>query len=182
MFKIIPGRFREVGAATEKAEQYYQNWSRSIGANDSIKTLAKYYDVKYNDSPRFELLRRYVDSVDSGRMSPIAHFDLYEEYYKRIQEEVVGKTVNGITISGQTAHFLERVFGTGKDPKTGLPRNGVSIAEIIDCLDHPRSIGKVKADNQGRRSFVVFGETAAVSINADTGLLVQTNPRRDNRA
>ena len=106
----------------------------------------------------------------------MARFDLYEEYYKRIQEEIVGKTVNGITVSGQTAHFLERVFGTGKDPKTRLPRNGISIGEIIDCLDHPVSIGMVKADNQGRRSFVVFGETAAVSINADIGLLVQTNP------
>ena len=173
---------RQATTAAREAEQYYQNWSRSIGVNDSIKTLAKYYNVKYNDSPRFERLRRYVDSVDSGRMSPMARFDLYEEYYKRVQEEIVGKTVNGITVSGQTAHFLERVFGTGRDPKTRLPRNGVSIGEIIDCLDHPVSIGKVKADNQGRRSFVVFGETVAVSINADIGLLVQTNPRRDNRA
>lgn len=180
----LAGEFgvRQATTAAREAEQYYQNWSRSIGVNDSIKTLAKYYNVKYNDSPRFELLRRYADSVDSGRMSPMARFDLYEEYYKRIQEEIVGKTVNGITVSGQTAHFLERVFGTGRDPKTRLPRNGVSIGEIIDCLDHPVSFGKVKADDQGRRSFVVFGETAAVSINADTGLLVQTNPRRDNRA
>ena len=167
---------RQATTAAREAEQYYQKWSRSIGVNDSIKTLAKYYNVKYNDSPRFELLKRYADSVDSGRMSPMARFDLYEEYYKRIQEEIVGKTVNGITVSGQTAHFLERVFGTGRDPKTRLPRNGVSIGEIIDCLDHPVSIGKVKADDQGRRSFVVFGETATVSINADTGLLVQTNP------
>ena len=106
----------------------------------------------------------------------MAHFDLYEEYHRRIQEEIVGKNVNGIQIMGQTKHFLERVFGTMYDPKTGLPRSGVSIEGIRDCIENPVNILPVKEDETGRLSFTVEGNTAKVSINIDTGLLIQTNP------
>lgn len=109
----------------------------------------------------------------------MSHFDLYEEYHRKIQTEFVGKTVGGVTISGQTAHFLERVFGTMCDPKTGLHRNGVSLEEIQDCIENPVDILPVKTDVNGRRSFVVVGHTAKVSISADSGLLIQTNPWRE---
>ena len=157
-------------------EVFYRVWSKSIGINDAVKTLAEYYDVKYNDSARYELLESYIYSVANGRMSPMAHFDLYEEYHRRIQEEIVGKNVNGIQIMGQTKHFLERVFGTMYDPKTGLPRSGVSIEGIRDCIENPVNILPVKEDETGRLSFTVEGNTAKVSINIDTGLLIQTNP------
>lgn len=75
---------RQATTAAREAEQYYQNWSRSIGVNDSIKTLAKYYNVKYNDSPRLELLRRYAVDVAVGWISPLSHFDNYEALYNRI--------------------------------------------------------------------------------------------------
>ena len=168
--------YAHINEVDRQAEKFYQEWSKSMGVNDAIKTLAKYYDVKYNDSPRYELLKDYVNSVESGRMSPITHFDLYESHYGWIQREIVGTTVNGIEIKGQTAHFLERVFGTGQDPKTGKPRNGVTLEEIADCLKNPVHIAPIRIDSLGRKSFVVVGRTAKVSINADTGLLIQTNP------
>ena len=47
--------------------------------------------------------------------------------------ELLGKyTTNGIQITGQTGHFLERVFGTMIDPKTGLPRSGVAL--VVDVI------------------------------------------------
>ena len=111
-------------------------------------------------------------------MSPMSHFDLYEEYHARIQNEIVGKTVDGITITGQTSHFLERVFGTMTDPKTGLPRSGIQFQEMIDCISNPVSIGPIITDRNGERSFVVVGRRAKISINPDIGLLIQTNPWR----
>lgn len=169
----------QVASRSQKMEEFYRVWSKSIGINDAVKTLAEYYNVKYNDYARYELLESYVYSVVNGRMSPMAHFDLYEEYHRRIQEEIVGKKVNGIQISGQTKHFLERVFGTMYDPKTELTRSGVSIEEIRDCIANPVNILPVKTDVNGRRSFVVVGHTAKVSISVDTGLLIQTNPWRE---
>ena len=171
------GRSQAVSSIKE-AEQIYQNWSKSIGANDQIKTLAKYYDVKYNDSPRYELLKTYVRSVESGRMSPMVRFDLYEDYYRRIQTELVGKqTKSGITITGQSKHFLERVFGTMIDPKTHKPRSGVVLDVIIQCVTTSTDISDPVIRADGKRSIVILAEGIAVSVNPDTGILVQTNPK-----
>ena len=169
----------QASAAHVQAEEFYKNWSKSIGANDAIKTLAKYYDVKYNDSPRYELLKTYARSVESGRMSPMVHFDLYEEYHQRIQMELVGKyTTNGIQITGQTGHFLERVFGTMIDPKTGLPRSGVALEDVIQCVTSSTDIEDPVMKENGKMSVVIVGDRLAVSVNPDTGVLIQTNPRK----
>lgn len=164
--------------ASKEAEAFYREWSKSIGSEKAIKTLAKYYDVKYNDTPRYELLKTYVRSVESGKLSPMAHFDRYEEYYNRIQSELVGKqTTNGITITGQTKHFLERVFGTMIDPKTGRPRSGVSLDDVIQCVTKSTNIKEPTTKENGMTSVVIIGDNLAVSVNPETGKLVQTNPR-----
>ena len=48
--------WKQAGEADKAAKDYYAEWSKSMGVNSSIKTLAEYYDVKYNDPPRYELL------------------------------------------------------------------------------------------------------------------------------
>ena len=165
--------------ATRSAEDFYREWAKSIGSIDAIKTLANYYDIKYNDTPRYELLKAYVRSVKTGKMSPMVHFDRYEEYYQRIQNELVGKqTTSGIRITGQTRHFLERVFGTMRDPKTGHPRSGVELEDIFHCVTTSTNISQPILKENGKRSIVIIGENIAVSVNPDTGILVQTNPRK----
>lgn len=169
--------YPQANRADKEAEAFYQRWAKNLGIADSIKKLANYYDVKYNDTPRYELLQSYVRSVKSGKLSPMAHFDLYEEYYNRIQNELVGKqTTNGTKITGQTKHFLERVFGTMLDPGTGKPRSGVEFEDLIRCVLESTDFGKVKTQENGKRSFVIYGDKVAVSINPNTGELVQTNP------
>ena len=61
----------EAGKATWQAQEYYNVWSKSIGVKESIQTLAKYYDVKYNDFPRYELLQQYAKDVKSGWVWPL---------------------------------------------------------------------------------------------------------------
>lgn len=169
----------EAMRATRSAEDFYREWAKSIGSIDAIKTLANYYDIKYNDTPRYELLKAYVRSVKTGKMSPMVHFDRYEEYYQRIQNELVGKqTTSGIRITGQTRHFLERVFGTMRDPKTGHPRSGVELEDIFHCVTTSTNISQQILKENGKRSIVIIGENIAVSVNPDTGILVQTNPRK----
>lgn len=165
--------------ATRSAEDFYREWAKSIGSIDAIKTLANYYDVKYNDTPRYELLKAYVRSVESGMLSPMAHFDRYEEYYHRIQDDLVGKqTANEIVITGQTEHFLERVFGTMIDPKklkkdhVITRRSGVPIDEIIQTVLSP---GRIE-QSRGGGSIKLFGKNCIVTVNPKTGKLIQTNP------
>lgn len=175
----------QAARASAGAEQYYQKWSKSIGANDSIKTLAKYYDVKYNDFPRYELLKQYANDVESGWISPLSGFDNYEKLYNRIQTEIVGKrTSNGILITGQKPHFMQRVIGTMIDPqklKNDLQiirRSGVTIDSVKNAIFEPEIVGEILVRPSGARSIRFVGADCMVSINPDTGMLIQTNPRK----
>ena len=177
---------RQATTAAREAEQYYQNWSRSIGVNDSIKTLAKYYNVKYNDSPRFELLRRYADDVAAGWISPLSHFDNYEALYNRIQTEIVGRVAgDGTIIKGQSRHFMQRILGTMADPKKLrddlqiIRRSGVEIDNVIDAVLNPVQIYPARTDYNGNRSVKLRGHICAVTVNPDSGILIQTNPLKE---
>lgn len=132
--------------STGVAKKYYRTWSKEHNINN-IETLAEYYNVKYNDIKRYKLLKHYVNSIDSGMMSPLSGFDKYEEYRDRIENELVGLTaVSGVQIKSQSYHFLERVFGTWHDPKHNDDiRNGVSLEDIKDAILN----GKIKITHGG---------------------------------
>lgn len=158
--------------AVGSANKYYKTWSSEHNITN-IKTLAEYYDVKYNDTKRYTLLKNYVSSVDKGMLSPLTGFDKYEGYYNKVQTELIGlSTKTGIEIKSQSIHFLERVFGTKKDPKTKYPRNGVDFEDIKDALlndSNPRYSSK-------NNSFIFKNSRCQVSINSE-GNLIQTNPK-----
>ena len=87
-------------------------------------------------------------------------------------------TSNGIHITGQSKHFIERVIGTVKDPKSGRPRSGVSVDDVADALQHPLEIKtKGNADNN-TISQKFIGTHATASVNPDTGILIQCNPTK----
>ena len=173
--------------AKSEAETYFHYWSKEIGVNESIKSLEKYYDVKYNDSARYNLLKQYAKDVERGWISPLSGFENYETAYLRIQNEIVGKvTSGGITITGQSKHFIQRVIGTGVDPlklKEDLrviSRSGVAIEDIKDALFAPENIGERIEKSNGMYSVRYVGKNCWVSINPDTGVLIQTNPKKGN--
>lgn len=158
--------------ASSSANRHYKQWSKEHNIN-TIKTLAEYYNIKYNDKSRYSLLKQYTKSIDKGMLSPLTGFDKYEEYHARVQTELFGiTTANGITVKSQSVHFLERVFGTTEDPKTLLPRNGVSLEEIRDALISDKKPRYSKKNN----SYVFVNDKCQVSINP-YGNLVQTNPK-----
>lgn len=178
--------WKEAAESRKAAESHYREWSKSIGADNSIKTLAEYYDVKYNDSPRHELLQRYARDVDSGWISPLSQFDNYEALYNRIQTEIVGTAAsNGIVITGQSQHFMQRVIGTMVDPQKLrdnlqiIRRSGVDINDIKDTLYNPVEVCPVRVSQSGRKSVKLNGKNCSVTINPDTGILIQTNPRKE---
>ena len=89
------------------------------------------------------------------------------------------KTSEGTEVSRQSKHFMERVVGTMKDPKTGRPRSGVTIEEISDALNNPVVVRPVRVDSQGEKSQKYIGNKATVSMDPDTGILIQINPTRE---
>ena len=174
---------KQAAQATGAANKYYNEWSKSIGLKDSVKTLDKYYDIKYTTPPRYELLKQYAKDVESGWISPLSGFDNYENLYNRIQTEIVSKeAANGTIIQGQVPHFMQRVIGTMVDPEKLkkdlriIRRSGVNIDDISDALFNPEKIGPVLIRSTGQKSVKFIGKNCAVSINPDTGYLIQTNP------
>lgn len=167
----------QASRAAHSASQQHSAWMQSIGAeNSELNSLAKYYEAKYNNSPDYQLLMRYSKSVENGMISPLAGFDNYVNGYHRIQSELVGKeAVNGVRITGQSMHFMERVLGTKEDPKNKRPRSGVEVDEIIACITTGKA-RRIKKDSTGRTSQLICSESCAVSVNPENGTLIQCNP------
>ena len=137
--------------------------------------------MQYNNPEEYKLLKNYVGSVDRGMISPLVGYDKYKEYHDRIQNEIVGLTTsNGITIQGQSAHLLERVFGVQNDPSHGgETRLGVDIEDIKEALTSGKPHKVKPAEN--RKSQFFSGERAKVSINPDTGIIIQCEPKRKKK-
>lgn len=179
---------KQAAQATGAANKYYNEWSKSIGLNNSVKTLDKYYDIKYTTPPRYELLKQYAKDVEEGWISPLSGFDNYEELYNKIQTEIVGKTVaNGTVIQGQKPHFMQRVIGTMVDPEKKkkdlqiIRRSGVDIDDISNALFSPEKVDPPQKRPSGETSVRFIGERCVVTINPNTGKLIQTNPRKKGK-
>ena len=178
----------EASRASAKSQAHHSDWLKSINAQStSLNTVAKYYDARYNNTEEYRLLMQYANSVKSGWLSPLAGFDLYKSTHERIQTELVGKTTaDGTVITGHTAHFMERMFGTLVDPdklKYDLKiirRSGVGYEAMRDTVLNPERINPVKTDSRGKRSVRLIGK-AIVTINPDTGQLIQLNPRSEQK-
>ena len=177
--------FKHGSAATKSANAYYKYWSKSIGANESAKTLADYYEMKYNRPDEYKLLKQYAKDVKAGWITPLSGFENYKSLHGRIQSEIVGKTAaNGTLITGQVPHFMQRVIGTMVDPEKlknelqVIRRSGVEIDDIADALFHPESIDDPVKRANGKTSVRFIGTKCVVTINPDEGLLIQTNPRK----
>ena len=107
-------------------------------------------------------------------ISAFNSFDDYKKYRGLIESDIVGLTTsNGIEITGQSKHFIERVLGTGEDPKTGKPRNGVEISDIKDAILN----GKVRTRKNDPDSIKFITDNCIVSVNPNTGHLIQVNPQ-----
>lgn len=175
----------EASRASAKSQAHHTEWLKTINAQStSLNTVAKYYDAKYNNTEEYQLLMHYNHSVETGWLSPLAGFDLYKSTHERIQTELVGKTVaDGTVITGHTAHFMERMFGTLVDPKKLkkdlkiVRRSGVDLDDIKDTLMHPVMPPRTKKDILGRNSTVFFGKNAQVSVN-EKGELIQCEPKK----
>ena len=172
---------KQAREAAKGAEQYYQKWSKEIGANNSIETLAKYYDVKYNDSPRYELLKGYARAVEKGDVSPLVGFERYEEVSAEIQKRIVGTTTStGITIESFATHFVDRVIGQTSTPNPGM-RCGVPIEDALDALKSPVRLGGARILDDGDIRQTFYGKKASVALSIRDKRVIQTNARSGGR-
>lgn len=160
------------------AQASHTQWLKSINAADTeLKTLAKYYEGKYNNSREYQLLSGYSRAVEKGDISPLVGFDLYRQTAKDIERMIVGQTAsNGVKIESYATHFIDRIIGQVSTPHGGM-RQGVSVEDALDALLHPVDTKPVVEHADGDRRQTFIGENASVVISIRDHRLIQTNPR-----
>ncbi len=153
-----------------KAYREYNDTCNKI--RESRKEVDKEKQIDYNEIKNY---RNYEKSINVGELTPLADFELYKKISNEIDEKIVGITAsNGIKIKNKSNHFISRVIGSVEQK-----RNGVEIEKIIDTLREPDEITNVEVRASGyTQRFKKYG-MAAVSVNPETGNLIQVNPIKE---
>ena len=178
--KVFGGRRTEktagVSAESEMGEDVSSQY-KSIVESENFATLARQYNVTYNDTKRYQLLQGYVKAVEKGDISALVGFDLYERVADEAQAQLIGTTAkNGSVIENFTTHFIDRVIGQTADAHPGM-RQGVKIEDVMDALLDPVEISLPKVMPDGDVRQVLKGKRASVVISIRDKRLIQTNPR-----
>lgn len=150
-----------------KAYREYNDTCNKI--RKSRKDVDKEKQIDYNEIKDY---RNYEKSINIGELTPLADFELYKKISNEVDEKIVGITTsNGIKIKNKSNHFIARVIGSVEQK-----RNGVEIERIIDTLREPDEITNVEVRANGAtQRFKKYG-MAVVSVNPETGNLIQVNP------
>lgn len=154
-------------------EKQYDRYREILGEN-SPKSLDEFQAIKYSD--KWNCLKAYLRAIKSGELTPLADFNLYKSTSLQLDEKLIGQiTNNGILINGKSDHFIARTIGSVEQR-----RNGVTIQETLDALINPEKIDEVRVNTNGKSQRFI-GKTAIVTINPDTGILIQVNPRSKSK-
>lgn len=153
-------------------KKQYENYKGLLG-KEVPRSLDEFQNLKYTDDKKWEVFKDYARARKEGHISAFSNFDDYIKCKENIESQLLGIQIEGIgEIKTYSKHFIDRVLGTSKDPKSNLPRSGVKIEDVRNTLLHPL---KIKNKPQ-KKSCKIIGEIATISINPETGSLIQCNP------
>lgn len=138
--------------------------------------------TSYNNSPLEDKLRKqYRKDVKEGWITALFSEDQYVKLYYDLQDKVVGlKTINDIEVTDTSPHFMARMIGTSRDPKIYaedhriVHRNGVEMEDVIDAIKNGE-VAKTQSTTGKGISITFYGNNAAVTLNQETGILIQCN-------
>ena len=133
------------------------------------------YDSLETKSDDQKALDAYLRSIEIGELTPMADFSLYQAISREIDDVIVGTTTtNGIVVKSKSDHFIARVIGSVSERRSGVSTDGVILA-----LTKPDRIDPVKINPEtGQKSQrFIKKHVCAVTVNPETGNLIQTNPR-----
>lgn len=174
----------QAAKARNSAERKYQTWIQQISAKNSApKTLAKYYEEKYNNSPAYQLLRGYSRAVEKGDISPLVGLEQYQMTAKEIEKELIGVVLtNGEKVSSYATHFIDRVIGQTADPHKSGMRTGVPVSIVKECLLNTKNISPPyqieMPDGSIDIRINIIGEKCSVAFSTKEHKIIQTNPKK----
>lgn len=150
-----------------------QSGAETIKPEKLNKGVAKKEDKKYDEKLQKEL-EAFKKAIESGELTPLADFELYQEISNEIDKKLVGvETSNGIKVSGKSFHYIARTIGSVEQK-----RNGVSPDSALKILTEPDEVSEVNKKNGFGQKFIKYG-VGIVTINPETGNLIQVNPLKN---
>lgn len=166
------GRERKKSLYRSSDKAQYSRYKAALGKKNVPASFDKFQELKYNDTEGWDLLKSYKKAIESGELTPLADFKLYKEISEEIDKNLVGVvTKNGITVTGKSKHFIARTIGSVEQK-----RNGVSIEHSKQALESPIEIKPVRSNKNGE-SQKFKGDYCFVTVNPNSGILIQANPR-----
>lgn len=179
------GAFRRAYRAEENSLAYkrshniirdYQNLQRyrdELGRNSLPKTLESYQKIVYNKDDHDNMLH-YVAARRSGAVSAVASFSDWQSMNTKLNTLFVGKTAaNGVQIKSVSRHFVDRVIGSIEQR-----RSGVSIANLEKAIKEGVPLPVVVRKDGRKSQKIILDGVCELTINPNTGELIQCNPRR----
>lgn len=157
----------------------YREYKAIIGENN-IESFEEFRKTKYNKTNEWQTMKDYYKARTQGNISAFSSYGDYKSVISELSNKLIGiKTSDGIEIKSYSKHMIDRILGASNDPKTGLPRSGTTVEGVLDALRNPIKITETKArklDKIAETSKKYIGEKSTVSINPNTGNLIQSNP------
>lgn len=148
----------------------YKEAKGILGSN--TPDIEEYRKIQYNKN-RKSSFDAYKRMIHTGELTPLATFDLFEKTENQLQnglKDVV--TSNGIKITGCSKHCVARVLGSVEER-----RSGVGVEDVIETLKSNTSkVGAIKTRKDGKKSQRFISRSAMVTVNPDTGMVIQVNP------
>lgn len=154
---------------------------KELGIPNPPKSKKEFDKLKLKNPREYKLMDGYIFATNKGEISVLTGYDTYKKLADEIEKNILGVTLkNGIIIKDYATHFIDRVIGEFEESPyiQSSKRKGVKLENVIDTLLNPEKIGKPEEKN-GRVSIVFYGKKCGVTINPDTGVLVQTNPLKE---
>lgn len=150
-------------------QKSYEQYKSILG--DKTPSIEKFTKISYNEDEK-KIFKAYTSSIKSGELTPLADFSLYKNVSKQMDDTLVGITTStGINIIGKSNHSMARVIGSVEQK-----RNGVQVSDVYDALtSESAEILPVKTLKNGK-SQKFRTDKVEVSINPDTGNIIQVNP------
>lgn len=158
---------------TSADTKQWQRYKELLGKN-APATLEDFQALKYGSD--WDAFKAYSKSIKSGELTPLADFKLYKSKSLEIDKKLVGVTAqNGLVTTGKSNHYIARTIGS-----VSQRRSGVDVSDALDALLHPEKVDPIK-NNANGRSQRFKGKTCYVTVNPDTGMLIQTNPHKGGK-
>lgn len=147
----------------------HSEFSKILG--DKAPSIEEFVKIKY-DNDEWKLFKTYTSSIKSGELTPLADFELYKTISNEMDEKLIGiVTSNNITITDKSNHSIARVIGSIEQR-----RNGVQVSDVLDALTSSDSEILPIRESKNGRSQKFRNKVVEVSVNPDTGNIIQVNP------